>query len=157
MKLLCWNYHIIFQTSPLCPCHSRLQNQCSIRISRCSPTSTPLMRGSICRAGPAAAAPSLTWCWILDPKVLGPGRAWRPTPPLSSSSASCVRPPGTSSKWRPVTALGAATRAPSLPPLITMAVSASDNSPCPPPSIYLWHGMFWIKSPPALCRHNPSH
>ncbi len=83
------------------------------------------MQASTCRDGPAAAAPSLTWCWTLGPKAPGLGRASRPTPPLSSFSASCVRPPGTSSKWRPATVPGVATRAPSLPPLTMTAVSVS--------------------------------
>lgn len=104
-------------------CHFQ-QSLCSTRTNRCSPTSTPLMRGSTCRAGPAAAAPSLTWCWTSGPKAPGPGRAWRPTLPLSSSSVSCVRPPGTNWKWRPATVPVVATRAPSLPRLIMMAVSA---------------------------------
>lgn len=105
-----------------------LQSRNSIRTSPCSLTSTPPTPASTCRAGRAAAAPSLLSFSSSAPKAPGPGRACAPTPRLISSSPSCVRPPGMSWRWRRATAPAVGTRAPSLPRWIMMAVSPSTQS-----------------------------
>lgn len=45
-------------------------------------------------------------------QVHGRGRMYVPTPPQTCSWPSCVRPPGMSWRWKPVTVLAVATRAP---------------------------------------------
>lgn len=56
-------------------------------------------------------------------QVHGRGRMYAPTPPQMCSWQSCVRPPGTSWRWKPVTAPAVATRAPSLQHWTMMEVS----------------------------------
>lgn len=93
----------------------------------------------------------------------GRGKMCAPTPPWACSWQSCARPPGTSWRWKPVTAPAAGTRALSLQHWTMTAVSQT---------LWGWGGSFTLPLGSAFCsgekasssllrpivrRHNPAH